>query len=507
MDKEKKFVEDISKGYTHKGEYISFGASIYDQKIHSDLKVTAPLKTLNRHGLVTGATGTGKTKSIQVLCEKLSEKSIPVLIMDIKGDVSGLSQPGVINEKITERVNSIAIEWEPKSYPVEFLSITNETGVRMRATLSEFGPILFSKILELNETQQSVISVIYKFADDMRLPLVDLKDIKKLIQYISNEGKEKFKQEYGSVSTASTGLILRKIIEIEDQGADIFFGERSFDAEDLLRVDDKGYGYINILRLSSIQDKPKMFSTFMLSLLSEVFETFPEIGDLDQPKLVLVIDEAHLIFKEASKALLSQLETVIKLIRSKGVGIIFCTQSPTDIPKQILGQLGMKIQHSLRAFSAQDRQAIKLISDNFPLSDYYKTDDVITSLGIGEALITLLNEKGEPTPLVHTLINPPQSRMDVITNSEMESIVNKSSLVYKYKESIDSETAYELLSKKLEDSLERDDAKKIEKEKSILGELSKDPFVKSMAKSATTSFVRNITGQLTRGILGSLLKK
>ncbi len=441
------------------------------------------------------------------------------MIMDIKGDVSGLTQPDVINPKIEERAQKTGKEWKPSSFPVEFLSITEENGVRMRATVSEFGPILFSKMLELNETQQSVLSVIFKYADDKRLPLVDLKDIKSLIKFVTNEGKADFTKEYGSISTSSIGLILRKIIEIEDQDANIFFGEKSFDIDDLIRIDENGYGYINIIRLAKLQDNPKMFSTFMLALLAEIYQKFPEVGDLDQPKLILIIDEAHLIFKEATKTLLSQLETVIKLIRSKGVGIIFCTQSPTDIPKEILGQLGMKIQHALRAFSAQNRKAINLISDNFPISDYYQTKDLITALGTGEALITVLNEKGEPTPLVHTIICVPRSRMDVISNTELEQTIAKSRLVSKHSSTLDPESAYELLTTKLNDYLveptknnstssESTNSQQVQqKEENVIGKLSKDKFVKSMAKSATTSFVRNFTGQITRGTLGILLKK
>lgn len=519
MNKTSNFKDIISQGYTFKGDTLFLGSSKYNNQTYSNLKIHIPLKTLNRHGLITGATGTGKTKTLQHLCEMMSEKSIPVMIMDIKGDVSGLTQPGVMNPKIEERNKAIGMDWTPKGYPVEFLSITQENGVRMRATVSEFGPILFSKMLELNETQQSVVSVIFKYADDKRLPLVDLKDIKSLIKFVTNEGKSDFTKEYGSISSSSIGLILRKIIEIEDQGANIFFGEKSFDIEDLMRIDDKGYGYINILRLAKIQDNPRMFSTFMLALLAEVYQKFPEVGDLEQPKLILVIDEAHLIFKEATKTLLSQLETVIKLIRSKGVGIIFCTQSPTDIPKEILGQLGMKIQHALRAFSAQDRKAINLISDNFPLSKFYNTEELITALGTGEALVTVLNEKGEPTPLVHTIIAAPQSRMDVITDVALEQTIAKSMLVSKYSSTLDLESAHELLTTKLNEYLNEpnksaDNSQNSsqpqntqQSQENVISKLSKDKFVKSMAKSATTSFVRNFTGQITRGILGLILKK
>ena len=502
------FKNSISQGYTFSGETILLGAGKHQDITHSDLKITIPLKTLNRHGLITGATGTGKTKTVQRLCEMLSEKSVPVLVMDIKGDISGISQVGTTNPIIEERIKSIGYQWNPKSYPVEFLSITQENGIRMKATVSEFGPVLFAKILELNETQESVLSVIFKFADDNALPLVDLKDIKTLIQYVTNEGKQQFTSMYGSVSTSTTGIILRKIIEIENQGANLFFGEKSFDVEDLMRIDNQGYGFINILRLATIQDKPKLFSTFMLALLAEVYQKFPEEGDMDQPKLVMIIDEAHLIFDNASRTLLNQIETVIKLIRSKGVGIIFCTQSPNDIPQNILGQLGMKIQHALRAFSAQDRTAIQLISRNFPITEFYKTEDEITKLGIGEALVTVLNEKGEPTPLVRTVVASPQSRMDTITSQEMDTVIGNSTLVSKYNTEIDPKSAYEILSTKLQQAsnptVSTSSTPVINSRSSSKSDSN---IFKSILKSASTSFVRNATGQITRTVLGSILKK
>ena len=331
--------------------------------------VKVPLKTLNRHGLISGATGTGKTKTLQVLAEHLSANSIPVLLMDIKGDLSGLAQPSPGHRKIDERHDAIGIPFNAHSYPLELLSLSDEAGVRLRATVTEFGPVLFSKILDLNETQSGVMAVLFKYCDDHGLPLIDLKDIKKTIQFVTGEGKDEFEQEYGRISTASTGAIMRKLIELEQQGAEKFFGEKSFDVDDLLRIDENGFGIISTVRLTDIQDRPKLFSTFMLSLLAEIYSSFPEEGDMDAPKLVMFIDEAHLIFEEASDALLDQLEAIIKLIRSKGVGIFFVTQNPADIPDDVLGQLGMKVQHALRAFTAKDRKAIKLAAQNFPDSE------------------------------------------------------------------------------------------------------------------------------------------
>ncbi len=316
-------------------------------------------------------------------------------------------------------------------------------------------PVLFSRILDLNDTQSGVISVIFKYCDDNKMPLLDLKDIKKVINYITEEGKDEIETHYGKISTSTTGTILRKIIELEQQGADLFFGETSFDINDLMRFDENGKGYVNIIRLTDIQDKPKLFSTFMLSLLAEIYQQMPEKGDADQPELVLFIDEAHLIFNEASKTLLDQIETIVKLIRSKGIGVYFITQNPMDVPSGVLAQLGLKIQHALRAFTANDRKAIKLTADNYPTSDFYKTDELITELGIGEALVTALNEKGIPTPLAATMLRAPQSRMDVLTETEIDAINAKSKLVRKYNESIDRESAYEMLNKKIEAAYEQ----------------------------------------------------
>ncbi len=508
------FESEIRKSYTFESASVTLGAAISGGKPFQGLQVNLPLSTLNRHGLIAGATGTGKTKSLQRLAESLSERSVPVLLMDMKGDVSGISRPGTDSPKIQERVKAIGGEWKAAGYPAEFLSISAEKGTRLRATVSEFGPVFFSKMLELNETQSSILSLIFKYADDQGLPLVDLKDIRKLIQYLTNEGKSELKQDYGSISTASTGLILRKIVEIEEQGAGAFFGERSFDVEDLLRVDANGFGMISVLRLTDIQTKPRLFSTFMLCLLAEIFQKFPEEGDVEQPKLVIFIDEAHLIFKEATKTLLSELETVIKLVRSKGVGIIFCTQSPSDIPPGILAQLGLKIQHALRAFTAVDRKAIKLAAENYPLTSHYKVEDLITQLGIGEALVTGLNERGEPTALVHTLMAPPRSRMDTITPAELDQTAASSTIALKYSQTLDSESAYELLSAKLGQasaSAQEAPAKKAPQAaparspRTTSAQSAAGKYMQSLGKSVATSIVRNLTGQITRTLLGSVL--
>ncbi len=497
------FSKHINEGYTSKGESIILGGAILNGEAVADTFVKVPLKTLNRHGLIAGATGTGKTKTIQVLSEQLSSFGIPVLMMDIKGDFSGIAKEGEEKSFITERHAKINIPFTTASFPVELMSLSQQNGVRLRATVSEFGPVLFSRILDLNDTQSGVVSVIFKYCDDLKMPLLDLKDIKKVLNYITDEGKDEISASYGKISTSTTGIILRKIIELEQQGGDLFFGEKSFEIDDLMRIDENGKGYVNIIRLTDIQDKPKLFSTFMLSLLAEIYQQMPEKGDVEQPELVIFIDEAHLIFNEASKALLDQIETIIKLIRSKGIGVYFVTQNPMDVPASVLAQLGLKIQHALRAFTANDRQAIKQTADNYPTSNFYKTDEVLTSLGIGEAFVTALNEKGIPTPLAATMMRAPMSRMDVLTDSEIEELNNQSKLVRKYAEEIDRESAYELLTKKIDDAVQQAEAQAKEENQSETKK-SSEPSTGSVIGKSVVKVVTSAT--FIRGVFGVLSK-
>ena len=443
------FTKHIAEGYACKGDFITLGCGMVDGEVAPGARINIPLRTMNRHGLIAGATGTGKTKTLQVLSEQLSEKGVPVLLMDIKGDLSGIAMPGEAKQFILDRHAKLDLPYSPKGYPAELLTLSKQDGVKLRATVSEFGPVLLSRILDLNDTQEGVLSVIFKYCDDNQLALLDLKDLKKVVQYVTEEGKKEVEKDYGKISTATTGIIMRKVLELEQQGADQFFGELSFDIHALMRRDKNGNGCISILRLTDIQDKPKLFSTFMLSLLAEVYSQMPEKGDVEKPELVIFIDEAHLVFNQASKALLDQIENIVKLIRSKGIGIFFVTQNPTDIPNGVLAQLGLKVQHALRAFTAVDRKAIKLTAENYPLSEYYKTDETITSLGIGEALVTALSEKGNPTPLAATMLRAPVSRMDILTPEELKAINGSSPLVQKYIQNIDRESAYEILSGKV----------------------------------------------------------
>lgn len=502
------FIQEIQNTYRYKGDKIVLGKAKLNDEVLPDAEISVALKTMNRHGLIAGATGTGKTKSLQIIAEQLSLKGVPTLLMDIKGDLSGIGAAGEINPAILDRQQLLGLDYEPQAAPVEFLSLSHEPGIKLRATVTEFGPILFSKILELNETQTSIISIIFKYCDDHGWPLLDLKDMRAVLQFVSqtDEGKEELKANYGSISPASLGAILRKIVALEQQGAEQFFGEPSFEVEDLMKLRD-GKGVMNIIRLTDIQNKPNLFSTFMLSLLTEIYETLPEAGDLDQPKLVIFIDEAHLLFSEASKTLLKQMETMIKLIRSKSVGVFFCTQLPGDIPDGVLSQLGLKVQHALRGFTAKDRKQIQKAVENYPITEYYKADEVITQLGIGEAFITALNEKGIPTPLAHTYMRAPLSRMDVLTDAEIDQIIQTSELIGKYNKEIDRESAYEILIEKMRpktvEPMPKTNSKSTarttrKKEKTVVESVIGNSLVKSYLRTIGNLIIREFFGKLKK---------
>ena len=499
-----KFIQEISTRYTPKGEFITLGKAMLDGEVVTEVDVTIPLKTINRHGLIAGATGTGKTKTVQVFVEQLSHAGIPSLVLDIKGDFSGIAEPGTENAIITDRYSKTKLPYQAQAFPVELMSISGEKGVKLRATVTEFGPLLLSKILNLNDTQSSIMSIVFKYSDDKGLPLIDLDDLKKLLQYLTDNdrGKADLKSSYGSISPASLGAILRSIVAMEQQGATEFFGEPSFDVNDLVQTRD-GKGVVNILRVQNIQTQPQLFSTFMLSLFAEIYMTFPEEGDTGKPKFVLFIDEAHLIFNEASKTLLSQIETMVKLIRSKGVGIYFITQIPGDVPENVLSQLGMKIQHALRGFTAKDRKEISKAVENYPITEYYDAGQLIQNLGIGEAFITALDEKGIPTPLVHTFLISPESRMDVLTDSEVSTLTSQSALVKKYEQTVNKDSAYEMLTTRMDQAV-ADVAPEIKK--SVTKE-EPSVFQEVIGSRAGKTFMNTFARELGKFALGMITGK
>ena len=503
MANKEAFISETQSGYNFAGPSIVLGGAMLDGEAIPGLQIKVPLRTMNRHGLIAGATGTGKTKTLQVVAEQLAANGVPSLLMDIKGDLSGIAMPGTDNPKITERSGKIGVSWHPAGNSVEFLTLSGEKGARLRATVSEFGPVLFSRILGLNDTQGGVVAVVFKYSDDKGLPLLDLKDFKKVLQYLGNEGKAEIEAEYGQFSSATAGTILRKVVELEQQGAEVFFGELSFDVQDLVRMDENGRGVISIVRLTDIQDRPKLFSTFMLQMMAEIYASFPEEGDVEQPKLCIFIDEAHLVFQEASAVLLQQIETIVKLIRSKGVGVYFITQNPADVPESVLAQLGLKIQHSLRAFTAKDRKAIKLAAENYPISNYYQTEDLLTSLGTGEAIVSVLSEKGIPTPLAHTLVRAPESRMDVLTPTEIDQIIGRSALARKYNQEVDRESAYEILNEKIAE-FQESQPQPAQKTGSGGGKEEKSMVEEVLTSTTARQIGRTVARELTRGLLGVL---
>lgn len=459
MSKEK-FVEAIQRSYTFSGQSISLGAGVLNQEILAEAKVNLSLRMMTRHGLVTGATGSGKTRTLQLIAEQLSAAGVPVFMPDMKGDISGIAQPATQNDKLLERASALGMSYSPSGFPVELYSLTGKLGAQMRATITEFGPVLLSKILELNDTQSGVLYMIFKYADDKRLPIVDLNDLKKVLNYLTDgPGAEEIKKEYGKISTATSGTILRKIAALEQQGVQHVFGERSFDTDDLMEKVD-GRGVISLLNVSDIQNQPAIFSTFMLALLAELYQRLPEAGDLDKPKLVFFLDEAHLLFKDAPKAFLEQIDQVIRLIRSKGVGIFFCTQLTQDVPPNVLSQLGNRVHHVIRAFTPNDVKALKETINTFPKSEFYTMEQQFTQLGIGQAFVTVLNEKGIPTETVVTHLIPPASVMGPLPPEEYQRILNGSSLYRKYSEAIDPISAQELLEEKMKQAEIQEEEKK-----------------------------------------------
>jgi DNA double-strand break repair helicase HerA and related ATPase len=442
-------LDQLKSGYGFAGPSVTLGAALEGSELHPEPKIRIPLAMMNRHGLVAGATGTGKTKTLQLLAEQLSNQGVPVFVADIKGDLSGLAMPGQPSDRITQRAVDVGWTWTPAGVPVEFVSLTGALGVQLRATVSSFGPLLLSKVLGLNETQTSVLTLVFKYSDDQRLPLLDFSDLRAVLQFLSgDEGKEAL-AGYGGMSQATVGVLLRKMVELEVQGAERFFGEPEFDVHDLLVTTREEKGVVTCLELADVQDKPKLFSTFMMWLLAELYHSLPEAGDLERPKLVFFFDEAHLLFSDASKAFLEQVEQVVRLIRSKGVGVYFVTQTPKDVPTDILAQLGNRVQHALRAHTPDDETALRATVRTFPRTDFYDLGATLTSLGIGEAVVTVLDPRGVPTPVVAARMIPPASRMAPLTPEELQADIRQSDLLAEYGKAIDRESAREMLASRL----------------------------------------------------------
>ncbi|PTU30374.1 helicase HerA-like domain-containing protein [Stenotrophobium rhamnosiphilum] len=490
---------------------ITLGAVVHKNECNPEPTVGIPLSMMNRHGLIAGATGTGKTKTLQLIAEQLSNAGVPVFLADVKGDVSGIAAAGDVSDRTTQRAKETGYNWRGSASPVEFLSLSGKRGAQLRATVSSFGPLLLSKILGLNDTQTSVLTLVFKYCDDKGLLLLDFSDLRAVLQYLSEDGAAELK-DYGSISKQSVSVLLRQMVTLEMAGAAQFFGEPEFDLNDLIQYERDGRGLVSVLELSDVQDKPVLFSTFMLWMLATLYNHLPEVGDIEKPKLVFFFDEAHLLFKDASDALLDEVEKVVRLIRSKGVGIFFVTQNPRDVPQTVLGQLGHKVQHALRAFTPDDEAALKSASRTFPKTEFYDVQETLTTLGIGEALVTVLTAKGVPTPPFATRIVPPATRMGPLTEAELGQRCSTPQ-VKKYAVAIDRESAREKLmaratGEQAETSEEAAPARKTKAAPAAKEEPSAwDSFIGSpVVKQAARQAARTATSAITRGLMQSLMK-
>ena len=442
--------EAMTAGYTLTEPGVVVGSPMLDGELVNDARVQVALSMLNRHGLIAGATGTGKTRTLQLLAGQISKAGVPVFVADIKGDLTGLAAPGdATNPKLVERVTSLGWTFVPSGHPVEYLSLSGKLGAQVRATVHSFGPLLLGKVLGINDTQTSILSLIFKYCDDNTLPLLDLKDLEATLKYLASDEGKPILADYGGMSSASVGVLLRSIVVLEEEGADVFFGEPEFEVADLLRTSPEGEGIISILELSDVMDQPRLFSTFMLWMLAQLYESLPEMGDLPKPKLCFFFDEAHLLFDDASQALLDEIERTARLIRSKGVGVYFITQAPTDVPSPVLAQLGNRVQHALRAFTPDDADALRKTARTFPTTTFYDVEKTITSLGTGEALVTVLSPNGVPTPLAATRLLAPDSLMVPIDDVQFKGRIATSPFQAKYGTAVDRQSAYELITAKI----------------------------------------------------------
>lgn len=498
-----KVLDAAKAAFPSSSNAITLGAILYNGETDPEPLVTIPIPMVNRHGLIAGATGTGKTRTLQLIAEQLSAAGVPVFVADIKGDLSGLGAAGSANDKISTRAKDTGYTWQPSAFPVEFLSLTGAKGAQLRATVSSFGPLLLSKVLGLNSTQASVLSLVFKYCDDKGLLLLDFSDLRAVLKYLTTDGAEELK-DYGGMSKATVGVLLREMVELEQQGAEQFFGEPEFDIGDLMQVERDGRGLISVLELSDVQDKPELFSTFMLWMLATIYHELPEVGDIDKPKLAFFFDEAHLLFDNASKALLEQVQQVVRLIRSKGVGVYFITQNPKDVPDEVLGQLGHRVQHALRAFTPEDDKALRAAARTFPKTPFYDVEEILTTLGTGEAFITVLSPKGVPTEPFSVRLIPPASLMAPLPDFDQQ--VARSVQVKKYAQPIDRESAREKLAARVAPAADQGSAspgapspaapaprRSAKEPPSTLDQIMKSPVT------------RTVAGTITRGLMGALL--
>ena len=528
------FDETFRAAYDFAEPSIEVGHLTREGAVRGDLPIRIPLRMFNRHGLIAGSTGTGKTRTLQLFAEGLSANGVPVLLADVKGDLAGMVKPGETNDRVVARARSAGREFKPAAFPVEFFSLTGNRGTQLRATVSSFGPILLGKVLDLTEAQQSVLAMVFKYCDDLSLPLLDFADLRSVLTYLSGEGKEELKQ-YGGMSTSTVGVLVRKMVELEQQGAARFFGEPELDMNDLMRTSPDGRGIVNVLTLSDVQDKPRLYSTFLMWLLGQFYYRLPEVGDPDKPKLVFFFDEAHLLFDDSSSALVEHIEQVARLIRSKGVGVFFITQTPKDVDEDVLSQLGNRVQHAVRAFTPRDARNVKATASTFPRSEYYDVGGLLTTLGTGEALVTVLSPRGVPTPVASAQIAPPVSSMSAVDDATYQSAIAASSIARKYATPIDRESAHEILKRKLAEAAEvRDEApaqappqrgewdpgpppyrdpqsrprrtstsRAPKKEKSVVDQIFNSRTAQNVARQAT----RTVTQQVIRGIFGLLKRR
>lgn len=512
-DADQQLTDTVRAGYSFEETALELGGLMLDAERLADVAVRIPLAMLNRHGLIAGATGTGKTRTLQLLVEQLSAHGVPVFAADIKGDLSGLAQPGEPSEKLTARAATLGQEWRATGFPVEFYAIGGVgSGLPLRVTMSAFGPTLLSKVLGLNETQESSLGLVFHYADQAGLPLLDLADLRAVVAHlISAEGKAELKA-LGGLSSATAGVILRELIGLEDQGGDVFFGEPEFESADLLQLAPDGRGLVSLVELPQLQDRPAIFSTFLMWLLADLFHDLPEVGDVDQPKLVFFFDEAHLLFADASKDFLDQVAQTVRLIRSKGVGVFFVTQSPTDVPDAVLAQLGSRVQHQLRAHTPNDAKALKATVGTYPTGGYADLGAVITGLGIGEAVVTVMDERGAPTPVAWTRLRAPESRMDPCDADLLAATVAASPRAEKYQSPLDRESAREILATRLEQGAAKQEQEapadpgkqhipvpKAPRKKAPAKQ--EDSVVEQVVKSpAFKDFVRTATREIARGV-------